>query len=114
MIKFRPQIKEKRGLLIKHIRWWREIIVPGTWGHYAGTSKYTALKFYSFSSTGGNGAGSFVGDYIYLRNTEFYLTKAEALAKQNKNSEAQDVLFELNSVRDPSYVKSTNTGQDLS
>jgi hypothetical protein len=89
------------------------VIVPGTWGHYAGTSKYTALKFYSFSSTGGNGAGSFVGDYIYLRNTEFYLTKAEALAKQNKNSEAQDVLFDLNSVRDPSYVKSTNTGQAL-
>ena len=89
------------------------VIVPGTWAHYASTSKYTALKFYSFSSTGGNGAGSFVGDYIYLRNTEFYLTKAEALAKQNKNSEAQDVLFELNSVRDPSYVKSTNTGQAL-
>jgi len=90
-----------------------EIIVPGTWDHYAGTSKYTALKFYCFSSTGGNGAGSFVGDYIYLRNAEFYLTKAEALAQQDKNSEAQDVLFDLNSERDPSYVKSTNTGQDL-
>ena len=90
-----------------------EVIVPGTWGHYAGTSKYTALKFYCFSTTGGNGAGTFVGDYIYLRNTEFMLTEAEALARQGKHSDAADVLYDLNSVRDASYVKSTKTGQDL-
>jgi len=41
------------------------------------------------------------------------LTKAEALAKQGKDGEAQQVLFDLNTVRDPSYVKSTKTGQDL-
>lgn len=90
-----------------------EVIVPGTWGHYVGTSKYTALKFYCFSTTGGNGAGTFVGDYIYLRNTEFILTEAEALARQGNDAAAADALYELNSVRDPSYVKSTKTGQDL-
>lgn len=84
------------------------ILVPGTWGHYNITPKYTSLKFIAQP-----GPGEFLGDYIYLRNTEFYLTKAEALARQSKDGDAQDVLFELNSVRDPSYVKSTNTGQNL-
>ena len=71
------------------------------------------MKFFAFDDDGSNGMGKFVGDYIYLRNTEFILTKAEALARQSKFSDAADVLYELNSVRDPSYVKSTKTGQDL-
>ena len=81
-----------------------EIVVPNTWGHYNRTPKYTSLKFIAQP-----GPGVFIGDYIYLRNTEFYLTKAEALARQNKTAEAQQVLYDLNSVRDGSYVKSTNT-----
>ncbi len=85
-----------------------EILVPGTWGHYNITPKYTSLKFIAQP-----GPGVFIGDYIYLRNAEFYLTKAEALARQNKDSEAQQVLYDLNSVRDESYTLSTNTGQDL-
>jgi len=84
------------------------ILVPGTWEHYNETPKYTSLKFHS-----AGGWGVFTGDYIYLRNTEFYLTKAEALARQNKNAQAQQVLFDLNSIRDESYVLSSNTGQDL-
>lgn len=84
------------------------ILVPGTWGHYNITPKYTSLKFIAQP-----GPGQFIGDYIYLRNTEFYLTKAEALARQGKDSEAQQVLFELNSIRDPEYSKSTKIGQDL-
>lgn len=84
------------------------VIVPGTWPHYNVTPKYTSLKFIAQP-----GPGVFIGDYIYLRNTEFYLTKAEALAKQNKNAEAQQVLFDLNTTRDPAYVKSTKTGQAL-
>lgn len=84
------------------------VIVPGTWPHYNITPKYTSLKFIAQP-----GPGQFIGDYIYLRNTEFYLTKAEALARQGKSSDAQQVLFDLNSVRDPNYVKSTKTGQDL-
>ena len=84
------------------------ILVPGTWTHYNITPKYTSLKFIAQP-----GPGQFIGDYIYLRNTEFYLTKAEALARQNKDSEAQQLLFDFNSVRDPSYTKSTKTGQTL-
>lgn len=84
------------------------IIVPGTWEHYNRTPKYTSLKFIAQP-----GPGVFIGDYIYLRNTEFYLTKAEALARQSKDGEAQQVLFNLNSVRDPNYTLSTNTGQNL-
>ena len=84
------------------------IIVPGTWPHYNITPKYTSLKFIAQP-----GPGVFIGDYIYLRNAEFYLTKAEALAKQGKEAEAQQVLFDLNTTRDDAYVKSTKTGQSL-
>ena len=84
------------------------VIVPGSWAHYNRTPKYTMLKFWD-----GPTYGNFIGDYIYLRNTEFYLTKAEALARLNRDSEAQQLLFDLNSTRDPSYVKSTSTGQAL-
>ena len=99
----------------KRLKWFADkeyapnvIIVPDTWKHYNKTPKYTSLKFISHP-----GPGVFIGDYIYLRNTEFYLTKAEALARQGKHSDAQQVLFDLNSKRDNSYVKSTKTGQDL-
>tara|TARA_B110000977_G_scaffold34223_1_gene45721 strand:+ start:3772 stop:5250 length:1479 start_codon:yes stop_codon:yes gene_type:complete len=85
-----------------------EVIVPGSWGHYNRTPKYTILKFWD-----GPSYGNFIGDYIYLRNAEFYLTKAEALARLSRDAEAQQVLFDLNSTRDSSYVKSTSTGQNL-
>jgi hypothetical protein len=52
-------------------------------------------------------------DVLYMRASEMVLLEAEALAKQGKDSEAADVLFELVSERDASYVKSTNTGQAL-
>jgi len=84
------------------------VIVPGSWGHYNFTPKYTMLKFWD-----GPSSGNFIGDYIYLRNAEFYLTRAEALARLNRDAEAQQVLFDLNSTRDSSYVKSTSTGQAL-
>jgi hypothetical protein len=57
--------------------------------------------------------GNFIGDYIYLRNAEFYLTRAEALARLGRDEEAQQVLYDLNITRDPSYVKSTSSGQAL-
>jgi hypothetical protein len=84
------------------------VIIPNTWGHYRAIPKYSSLKFYAKP-----GPGEFIGDYIYLRNTEFYLAKAEALARQNRDVEAQQVLFDLNSIRDDNYVKSTKTGQAL-
>lgn len=74
---------------------------------YYPLEKYTGLKFYSTP------LGAFEGDYIFLRNVEFYLTKAEAAARQGKDADAQDLLFELNSKRDPNYTKSTSTGQTL-
>ena len=84
------------------------VIVPGSWGHYNKTPKYTMLKFWD-----GPTYGNFIGDYIYLRNAEFYLTRAEALARLGRVDEAQQVLYDLNITRDPSYVKSSKTGQDL-
>ena len=52
-------------------------------------------------------------DVIHMRASEMYLIEAEALARQNKNTEAQDVLYALVSERDSGYEKSTKTGQDL-
>lgn len=84
------------------------VIVPGSWGHYNITPKYTMLKFWD-----GPTYGNFIGDYIYLRNAEFYLTRAEALARLGSFDEAQQVLYDLNITRDPGYVKSSKTGQAL-
>lgn len=84
------------------------VIVPGSWGHYNITPKYTMLKFWD-----GPTYGNFIGDYIYLRNAEFYLTRAEALARLGSFVEAQQVLYDLNITRDPGYVKSSKTGQAL-
>jgi hypothetical protein len=52
-------------------------------------------------------------DCPYMRVAEMYLNEAEALARLGKNSEAQQVLFELVTTRDPAYTKSANTGADL-
>lgn len=53
-------------------------------------------------------------DCPYMRVAEMYLNEAEALARlNNRDGEAQQVLFELTNFRDPSYVKSTNTGEAL-
>lgn len=53
------------------------------------------------------------GAIPYMRTSEMYLIEAEALARDGQTGDAQDVLFTLVSKRDPSYVKSTNTGVDL-
>lgn len=52
-------------------------------------------------------------DVIHMRAAEMYLIEAEALARDNKNTDAQDVLFALVSERDAGYAKSTNTGKAL-
>lgn len=66
---------------------------------------YAQLKF--------RDPGGFTGDYVYMRVAEMYLIKAEAQARQGKNTEAQQTLFNLVSKRDPSYTMSTNVGQAL-
>ena len=42
-----------------------------------------------------------------------YLIEAEALARQNKDAEAQEVIFELTKNRDPEAQKPTVTGEAL-
>lgn len=55
----------------------------------------------------------FLGDYVYMRAAEMYLTEAEALARSGKSAEAADVLYDLISTRDSAYTKSTSTGTAL-
>jgi hypothetical protein len=55
----------------------------------------------------------FEGDYIYMRASEMYLIEAEALARAGQDANAQQVLFDLISVRDDAYEMSSNTGDDL-
>lgn len=65
-----------------------------------------------FLSAGGS--GSSIGDVVLMRVAEMYLIEAEALARAGgQDAEAAQVLFELASKRDPDYVLSANTGQDL-
>lgn len=52
-------------------------------------------------------------DCPYMRIAEMYLTEAEALSRQGKNSEAQQVLYDLIITRDPEYIKSTLTDETL-
>ena len=59
------------------------------------------------------GWGEWTNDYLYMKAGEMYLIEAEALARQDKFAEAQDVLFDLISTRDPAYVKSALTGDEL-
>lgn len=60
------------------------------------------------------GSGSSIGDVPMMRAAEMYLIEAEALARiGNRDAEAAAALFPLAVKRDPDYVLSTNTGQDL-
>ncbi len=53
------------------------------------------------------------GHYILMRSAEMILIEAEAKAEQGMDTEAQDLLFLIQSRADATAVKSTNTGQDL-
>lgn len=59
------------------------------------------------------GFGEWTNDYIYMKSGEMYLIEAEALARQNKDAEAQEVIFELTKNRDPEALKPTVTGEAL-
>lgn len=60
-----------------------------------------------------SGWGDWTNDYLYIKAGEMYLIEAEAEARRGNNTEAQNVLFNLISKRDPGYVKSTLTGTTL-
>jgi hypothetical protein len=58
--------------------------------------------------------GNSNGDLCFMRAAEMYLIEAEARARVGgQEDQARQVLYELAVNRDPSYVLSTNTGQDL-
>lgn len=59
------------------------------------------------------GFGEWTNDYIYMKAGEMYLIEAEALARQNKDTEAQEVIYELTKNRDPEAQKPTVTGDAL-
>lgn len=70
---------------------------PGAWFYYI------SLK-YEFA---------FTSDQVLMRTAEMILADAEAKYHLGKVGEAHDLLFTLQSNRDPLAVKSSNTGQDL-
>ncbi|MGE4334034.1 MAG: RagB/SusD family nutrient uptake outer membrane protein [Macellibacteroides sp.] len=54
-----------------------------------------------------------VGDYAYMRLAEMYLIKAEALARSGQVEEAQNTFTKFAITRDPSYVASSTTKEQL-
>ncbi|WPQ62456.1 RagB/SusD family nutrient uptake outer membrane protein [Chitinophaga sancti] len=68
---------------------------------------YMNKKFLAASSS------SSIGDVPIMRAAEMYLIEAEADARMGQDAAAADVLYTLAVNRDPSYVKSTKTGNDL-
>ena len=68
---------------------------------------YTNQKFLAESSSVS------LMDVPMMRSAEMYLIEAEALARDNQDDVAAQVLYDLVSTRDDAYTLSTNTGQDL-
>lgn len=59
------------------------------------------------------GGGKMTNDYLYIKAGEMYLIEAEAEARRGNTIDAQNVLFTLINKRDPAYVKTTLSGDDL-
>lgn len=53
------------------------------------------------------------GSYIYLRSSAMYYIEAEALARSGSETLAKQVLYEITITRDPGYVLSTKSGNEL-
>jgi len=86
-------------------RWWDPTNKDVLDGNGNPIGSYLQIKF-RFSESGG------LGDFIWMRVEEMYLTEAEALSRQNKFEEAQALLNSLIKTRDASY-NTTKTGNDL-
>lgn len=71
-------------------------------------AKFQPYMQFKFSASGQPG----VGKLNHFRSAEMYLLEAEALHKLDKDTEAQALLVELNTERDPSYT-CTKTGAEL-
>lgn len=72
------------------------------------TKNYPAYVSWKFKDP-----SMFEGDYIYIRASSLYYIEAEALARQGREAEAKQVLFEIASKRDKAYTLSSKTGGDL-
>ena len=72
----------------------------------------TPTDYYYYITTKFVQNEDFSDDVVMMRVAEMYLIESEARAELGE-SEAGDVLFELQSNRDPNAVKSGNTGQAL-
>lgn len=79
------------------------VVTPG------GGSKFSYMhqKFKAESETSSDGC------IPYMRLPEMYLIAAEGYARAGNSSAAQNKLYNLMITRDPSYVKSTKTGNAL-
>lgn len=66
---------------------------------------YAILKFGS--------TGDWTMDYMYMRAAEMVLIEAEALAHQNKNTEAATALKKLMEKRDPAWSQTSVTVEDV-
>ena len=67
---------------------------------------YMQFKFRNIDNPG-------VGPFPVIRAAEMYYTEAEADCHLNAEADAQQLLFDVVSPRDPAYAKSTKTGADL-
>ena len=67
---------------------------------------YMQVKFTAAFQVGG-------GSFPLFRTAEMYYTEAEAEYHLNNAAKAQQLIYEANKDRDPSYTQSTKTGQDL-
>lgn len=67
---------------------------------------YMQFKFRNIDNPG-------VGPFPLIRAAEMYYTEAEADCHLNQEADAQQLLFEVVSPRDPAYTKTTKTGADL-
>lgn len=67
---------------------------------------YMHFKFLAEFMPGG-------GSFPIIRSAEMYYTEAEADCHLGQDAQAQQLLYDVTSIYDPSYAKSTKTGNDL-
>lgn len=67
---------------------------------------YMHFKFLCEFTPGG-------GPFVLFRTAEMYYIEAEADCHIGQEAQAQQLLYDVTSIYDPSYVKSTKTGTDL-
>jgi hypothetical protein len=53
------------------------------------------------------------GSFPIIRSAEMYYIEAEAYCMLGQDAQAQELLYQLESPRDPAYTKSEKTGNDL-